>query len=78
MESEEIARNVGHMFRVDEDVRPFYRECRKRVGRWKRLTTGLGRLLRSPGLFEDVIKVIARQISSGVPFVAVPALSIEA
>jgi len=54
----EITRNVERMFRLDENLTAFYRACRKRGGRWKRLTTGLGRLLRSPTVFEDVVKVI--------------------
>jgi 3-methyladenine DNA glycosylase/8-oxoguanine DNA glycosylase len=57
-EKEELVRRVGHMFRVDEDFSVFYRVCRKRGGRWKKLSRGLGRLLRSPSLFEDMVKVI--------------------
>jgi len=58
-ETEEIARKVGHMFRLDEDLSRFYRECRRRGGHWNRVTKGLGRLLRSPSVFEDVVKTIA-------------------
>ena len=58
-EKEEVLRKVGHMFRLDEDLRPFYQACRKRGAPWKRATKGLGRLLRSPSVFEDVVKVIA-------------------
>jgi 3-methyladenine DNA glycosylase/8-oxoguanine DNA glycosylase len=54
----EIEARVGHMFRLDEDLAPFYRLCRKRGDRWRKVTRGLGRLLRSPSLWEDVVKVI--------------------
>jgi len=54
----EIVRNAGHMFRLDEDLSPFYRECRRRGGQWRGVTRGLGRLLRSPSMWEDAIKVI--------------------
>jgi 3-methyladenine DNA glycosylase/8-oxoguanine DNA glycosylase len=54
----EIARKVGHMFRLDEDLSPFYRACRQRGGQWVKVTRGMGRLLRSPSMWEDVVKVI--------------------
>lgn len=46
------------MLRLDEDLTDFYRICEERGGRWSRLTLGLGRLLRSPTVFEDVVKTI--------------------
>jgi 3-methyladenine DNA glycosylase/8-oxoguanine DNA glycosylase len=49
---------VEHMFRVDEDLSEFYALCRQNGGRWEKLTEGLGRLLRSPTVFEDVVKTI--------------------
>ena len=55
----EVEQRVAKMLRFEEDLRPFYQECRRRGGQWKKLTAGLGRLLRSPSLFEDVVKVIA-------------------
>lgn len=54
----EILEAVGHMFRVDEDLSEFYTLCSQHGGRWEKLTLGLGRLLRSPTVFEDVIKTI--------------------
>jgi 3-methyladenine DNA glycosylase/8-oxoguanine DNA glycosylase len=54
----QIIEAVGHMFRVDEDLSEFYALCSQTGGRWKRLTLGLGRLLRSPTVFEDVVKTI--------------------
>lgn len=46
------------MFRLDEDLDDFYSMCRGRGGQWKKVTAGLGRLLRSPSVFEDVVKII--------------------
>lgn len=57
-EREEIKSAVRHMFRLDEDFDEFYNLCKQRGGQWKKLTRGLGRLLRSPSLFEDVVKTI--------------------
>ena len=57
-DAEEVRTHVAHMFRVDEDLDGFYSLCRRRGGPWKKVTAGLGRLLRSPGVFEDVVKVI--------------------
>lgn len=58
-ESDEIRRKVAHMFRLDEDFTEFYALCAVRGERWASADVGLGRLLRSPTLFEDVIKTIA-------------------
>jgi 3-methyladenine DNA glycosylase/8-oxoguanine DNA glycosylase len=58
-EGDEIRRKVAHMFRLDEDFTEFYALCAARGERWASADVGLGRLLRSPTLFEDVIKTIA-------------------
>jgi 3-methyladenine DNA glycosylase/8-oxoguanine DNA glycosylase len=50
--------SVSHVFRLDEDFQEFYKLCDQRGGQWKKLTQGLGRLLRSPSLFEDIVKTI--------------------
>lgn len=55
---EEIKAAIGCMFRVEDDFSEFYEICNKRGDPWKRMTAGLGRLLRSPTVFEDVIKTI--------------------
>lgn len=55
----EIRRRVSHMFRLDEDLAPFYALCAARGEPWAGAAAGLGRLLRSPTLFEDLIKTIA-------------------
>ena len=47
------------MLRVDEDFSDFSAQCAARGGRWAAIGSGLGRLLRSPTVFEDVVKTIA-------------------
>ena len=54
----EIGGKIGHMLRFDEDFSLFYAECARRGGRWASVD-GRGRLLRSPTVFEDVVKTIA-------------------
>ncbi len=54
----EIRHDVAHMFRLDEDLSEFYALCHERGEPWVRVTSGLGRLLRSPTLFEDVVKTL--------------------
>ena len=54
----EIRAAVRRMFRLDEDFSEFYALCNKRGHRWRKPTTGLGRMLRSPSVFEDVVKTI--------------------
>ena len=49
---------VSHMLRLDEDFSEFYALCASRGGIWKKCTGGIGRLLRSPTVFEDLVKVI--------------------
>ena len=50
---------VGHMFRAEEDLAEFYALCKKHAGQWtKAATDGLGRVLRSPTVFEDAVKTI--------------------
>jgi len=48
---------LRHMFRLDEDLSPFYSVAREdaQLG-WA--ATGAGRMLRSPTVFEDVVKTI--------------------
>jgi len=55
---DEIESALRHMLRLDEDFSEFYRLCRKNGPPWSRMKPGKGRLLRSPGLFEDMAKVI--------------------
>lgn len=57
-EAQEITAAVAHMFRADENFAEFYKLCNQKDRRWKNLGRGLGRLLRSPNVFEDVVKTI--------------------
>jgi 3-methyladenine DNA glycosylase/8-oxoguanine DNA glycosylase len=54
----EIENVVRHMLRLDEDFSEFYRLCKKSGLPWSQMKPGKGRLLRSPELFEDMVKVI--------------------
>jgi 3-methyladenine DNA glycosylase/8-oxoguanine DNA glycosylase len=48
---------VRHLFRLDEDLSGFYARAAKDRGlAW--VTSGAGRMLRSPTVFEDVVKTI--------------------
>jgi 3-methyladenine DNA glycosylase/8-oxoguanine DNA glycosylase len=48
---------LRHMFRLDEDLSPFYSVARKDEQLdWA--ATGAGRMLRSPTVFEDVVKTL--------------------
>ena len=53
-----IRRSIRRMLRVDEDLGPFYALCRSAGRRWQHAGRGLGRLLRSPTVFEDAVKTI--------------------
>jgi 3-methyladenine DNA glycosylase/8-oxoguanine DNA glycosylase len=57
-ENEEIASKLRWTLRLDEEFGPFY-ELAMSDGRfWPAVKSGRGRLLRSPSLFEDVVKTI--------------------
>ncbi len=53
-----IKQRVRHMLRLDEDYSDFYDHCQAKGGVWAGLACGKGRMLRSPSLFEDLVKVI--------------------
>lgn len=53
-----LASEVSHMLRLDEDMSGFYAVCRRKGKPWRDLARGSGRLLRSPSIFEDLVKVI--------------------
>lgn len=57
-EREQIIARVNHMLRIDEDFSEFFRLCGARGERWARVQAGGGRLLRSPDLFEDLVKTV--------------------
>ena len=52
-----LMRQLRHMFRLDEDLSSFYAVAREDAAlAWAAL--GAGRMLRSPTVFEDVVKTI--------------------
>lgn len=53
-----VRRSIRRMFRLDEDMGPFYSLCRQAGRRWHPASLGLGRLLCSPTVFEDAVKTI--------------------
>jgi 3-methyladenine DNA glycosylase/8-oxoguanine DNA glycosylase len=54
----QIARDVRHIFRLDDDLEDFYTELSRTAGFEWVARTGAGRLLRSPTVFEDLVKTI--------------------
>jgi 3-methyladenine DNA glycosylase/8-oxoguanine DNA glycosylase len=56
--AEKIARDVRHMFRLDDDLREFYRVTATESDFDWIAREGAGRLLRSPTVFEDLVKMI--------------------
>src|SRR5215510_9027380 len=56
--AETITRDVRHMFRLDEDLTPFYQAMYANPEfEWIR-SEGAGRLLRAPTVFEDLVKMV--------------------
>lgn len=58
IEQNEIIKRVRYMLRLDENLQGFYDLCQKKGGSWKNFMEGRGYLLRSPQIFEDLVKVI--------------------
>lgn len=54
----EVEKIVSHMLRLDEDFSGLYKTALKTGGHYLNMTQGFGRLLRSPTVFEDVVKTI--------------------
>lgn len=55
-----IEREARHVLRLDEDLATFHARCRAAGPPFDEAARrGFGRLLRSPSLFEDVVKVLA-------------------
>lgn len=55
---EKIVRDVRHMFRLDDDMAGFYEAVSRESDFAWIATEGAGRLLRSPTVFEDLVKMI--------------------
>jgi N-glycosylase/DNA lyase len=52
-----VLETIRHMLRLDEDLSPFYALAREDAGlAWT--AAGAGRMMRSPTVFEDVVKTI--------------------
>lgn len=57
-EEDEIFAKLRWMLRLDDDLSAFYGQAQANSGLWEEVKAGRGRLLRSPTLFEDVVKTI--------------------
>ena len=55
---EMVVRDVRHMFRLDDDMGPFYRTMSADPDFSWIAEQGAGRMLRSPTVFEDLVKMI--------------------
>jgi len=55
---DELRARVTRMLRLDEDFEEFYALCSRARAPWNQMPAGWGRLLRSPTVFEDLVKVI--------------------
>jgi N-glycosylase/DNA lyase len=56
--SEKIVRDVRHMFRLDDDMTSFYSTVASEPELSWIAAEGAGRLLRSPTVFEDLVKMM--------------------
>jgi len=56
--ADRIVRDVRHMFRLDDDMTDFYQAMTAEPEFAWIATEGAGRLLRSPTVFEDLVKMI--------------------
>src|SRR2546422_10237868 len=56
--AQKIARDVRHMFRLDDDLSEFYQAVKAEPEFAWIANEGAGRLLRSPTVFEDLVKMI--------------------
>ncbi|MFK7800584.1 MAG: DNA-3-methyladenine glycosylase [Anaerolineae bacterium] len=59
-EEEAVCHGIKRSLRLDQDFQPFYEVARKKSDQtlWNAVQHGRGRLMRTPTLFEDVIKMI--------------------
>lgn len=56
--SEKVIRDVRHIFRLDDDMTPFYQTMASHPEFSWIADQGAGRMLRSPTVFEDLVKMI--------------------
>jgi 3-methyladenine DNA glycosylase/8-oxoguanine DNA glycosylase len=57
-DEKEIRKIVEHMLRLDEDFSDLYLIAEKKKEHFTGMLRGFGRLLRSPSVFEDIVKTI--------------------
>ena len=57
-ETREVVRATGHILRLDDDMQHFYRATSADPGFEWIAQQGAGRMLRSPTVFEDLVKMI--------------------
>jgi 3-methyladenine DNA glycosylase/8-oxoguanine DNA glycosylase len=57
-DSEKVLKDVRHMLRLDENLDQFYSTTKTDIDFGWIATQGAGRLLRSPTVFEDLVKMI--------------------
>src|SRR5262249_57440023 len=55
---DKIARDVRHMLRLDDDMTGFYNAVARDADFSWIASSGAGRLLRAPTIFEDLVKMI--------------------
>jgi 3-methyladenine DNA glycosylase/8-oxoguanine DNA glycosylase len=58
LESERVERDIRHMFRLDDNMSEFYRAMGEHPEFEWISSNGAGRLLRSPTVYEDLVKSI--------------------
>lgn len=56
--AEKVIRDVRHIFRLDDDMKPFYESMSSHPEFSWIADQGAGRMLRSPTVFEDLVKMI--------------------
>lgn len=56
--TDQVQRDISHMFRLDDDLKDFYRAATAEPEFAWIAAEGAGRLLRSPTVFEDLVKMI--------------------
>lgn len=57
-ERREVAASLVHVLRLDDDLAPFWKLCRREASQRWIARRGAGRLTRSPTLFEDLSKLL--------------------
>jgi len=56
--TDKVVRDIRHIFRLDDDMKPFYKTVSTHPEFSWIADQGAGRMLRSPSVFEDLVKMI--------------------